>query len=184
MLNETMSALHSHPDETTLGAVAAMSHVDNNIPSPSAEAAQPDTIMVESRYGMLTFTADQAVMMERTILGFPHLTEFGIARLPSESGASLVLLQSLEDANIAFPCVALDVTNPMIDQTDIETTCTQFGIKVEDCAVLCILTIRKGDDGHNQLTLNLRAPVFVDTARRLAWQHVLHNPRYPIRHTM
>jgi flagellar assembly factor FliW len=30
----------------------------------------------------------------------------------------------------------------------------------------------------------MRAPLFIDTANRLAWQYILPNDRYEVRHTL
>lgn len=149
----------------------------SEVPSP-----EPDSWIVESRYGQITFGPDQVVAMERSILGFPHLTQFGLARIPGHPGDNLLLLQSLEEADVSFPCLALDMVNPMIEESDIKAVYDQMGIKPEDGAVLCILTVREEEGGKTAVTTNLRAPVFVDSVRRLAWQVVLQNPRYPIRH--
>jgi len=175
MLNVAIGEVNSVADND-LATMAGMTHTSDN--------QEPESYLVESRYGALTFGPDQIVDMNRPVLGFPHLTKFGLAKLPSQAGDNLVLLQSLEDANVSFPCFALDVVNPLIEQADIQSTCATLGIKPEDCAVLSIITVRPDDQGKNTITLNLRAPVFVDSARRLAWQVVMSNPRYPIRHNL
>jgi len=149
----------------------------------STPEAEPEAYLVESRYGELTFSADQVMTMQRSILGFPHLAKFGLAKLPAQGSDNLVLLQSLEDANTSFPCFALDIHNPLIEEKDISATYENLGIKPEDGAILCILTVRE-EDGKNVISANLRAPVFVDSARHMAWQVVLNNPRYPIRHQL
>jgi flagellar assembly factor FliW len=30
----------------------------------------------------------------------------------------------------------------------------------------------------------MRAPIFIDTAKRLAWQYILPNDRYEVRHNL
>lgn len=175
MLNVAASEVQSATDSL----LASM-----NTPPESSSPAEPETYLVESRYGELTFGPDQIVQMNKPILGFPHLTKFGLAKLPSQMGNNLVLLQSLEDANVSFPCFALDMTNPLIEEADLKSALSGLGVKVEDCAILCILTVRQDEKGQNAVTLNLRAPVLVDSARKMAWQSVLNNARYPIRHPL
>lgn len=143
---------------------------------------EPESYIVESRYGQLTIGPDKVMSMARCILGFPQLTQFGLTRLPGHEGENLLLLQSLEDADVSFPCLALDLVNPMIDEADIAAVFSQLEIKPEDGAVLCILTVRDEGNGKSAVTVNLRAPIFVDSARQTGWQVVLNNPRYPIRH--
>lgn len=173
MLNESLAQvdLTDAPGASTIGGM-------------SSSEAEPESYLVESRYGELTFANEQVMIMQRAILGFPHLTKFGLAKLPAQNSESLVLLQSLEDANTSFPCFALDLANPLIEEKDLIGTYESLGIKPEDGAILCILTVRAEPDGRNVITANLRAPVFVDSSRRMAWQVVLSNPRYPIRHQL
>lgn len=149
-----------------------------------ATSPEPETYLVESRYGPITFTAEQVVTMERPVLGFPHLTRFGMAHLPGHQGRNLLLLQSLEDASVSFPCLALDLVNPMIEQADIQSVYDSLEIPAADGAVLCILTARQNETGQTEVTANLRAPVFVDSMRQIAWQMVLTDARYPIRHAV
>lgn len=172
MLNEAIAQV----DLTDDAQAATMGGM--NAPQP-----EPESYLVESRYGELTFANEQVMTIQRPILGFPNLTKFGIAKLPSQNSDNLVLLQSLEDANTSFPCFALDIHNPLIEEKDLTGTYESLGIKPEDGAILCILTVRE-EAGKNIITANLRAPVFVDSARRIAWQVVLSNPRYPIRHQL
>ncbi len=178
MLNVAASEVHSNP-EPTLSTLAGMT-----TPTDPTAPTEPENYLVESRYGELAFGPDQIVHMNKPVLGFPHLTKFGLAKLPSQMGNNLVLLQSLEDANISFPCFALDMVNPLIDEADLKSACAGHNVKVEDCAILCILTVRQDETGKNAVTLNLRAPIIVDSARKLAWQTVLNNARYPIRHPL
>ena len=145
-------------------------------------AGNLEPIVVNTRYGEITFRNDQTVTMERPVLGFPDLTLFGMVPLPGYPDRNLVLLQSLEDANVSFPCMALDVVNTMIEKDDILAVYEQYGITEEDGVVLCILTVRQNEvTGATEITANLRAPVFVDTVRRQGWQVVMANQLYPIR---
>ncbi len=169
MLNETSA-------QVDLASESGFTMTDTN-PTP-----EPESYIVESRYGQLTFGPEQVLTMGRSILGFPHLTQFGLARMPGHDGQNLLLLQSLEDADVAFPCLSLDIANPMIDEADLKAVHDQLAITPENGATLCILTARDEGEGKSAVTINLRAPVFVDSARRMAWQIVLNNPRYPIRH--
>lgn len=178
MLNEALAQVELPEVGLTMAETAS------TMAGMSSSEAEPESYLVESRYGELTFSHEQVMSMQRSILGFPSLTKFGIAKLPAQNSTNLVLLQSLEDANTSFPCFALEIHNPLIEEKDLIGTYESLGIKPEDGAILCILTVRQEENGQNVITANLRAPVFVDSARRMAWQVVLSNPRYPIRHQL
>jgi flagellar assembly factor FliW len=38
--------------------------------------------------------------------------------------------------------------------------------------------------GSFETSVNMRAPIFIDTAKRLAWQYILPNDRYEVRHSL
>lgn len=171
MLNEALATVNLDP--ATIGA-AGMT---------GAAEQQPENYIVESRFGELTFTHEQVIRLDKPILGFPHLTEFGLARMPGQQADSLLLLQSLEDATVSFPCLALDMQNPLIVDADIKPVFEQLSINPADGAILCILTARE-EGGKSIVSANLRAPVFIDSARNKGWQVVLSNARYPIRHEL
>jgi flagellar assembly factor FliW len=38
--------------------------------------------------------------------------------------------------------------------------------------------------GSFETSVNMRAPIFIDTANRTAWQYILANDRYEVRHTL
>ena len=167
MLNESCVSVESAAD---IGAMATMGVM-----------SEPERYIVESRYGNLTFEPSQIMTMARGILGFPQLTQYGLTKLESQQNSNLVLLQSLEDAAIGFPTIALDLKNTLIAEQDLLEVYEANGIKPEDGAILCILTIRQ-EAGNTVVTANLRAPIFIDTSRKMAWQVVLGNQSYPIRH--
>lgn len=172
--------LHDPLTQVDLGATLGYTMTDTTPELPPSDGSY----IVESRYGELVFTPDQVLTVGRSILGFPQLTQFGLSRLPGHDDKSLLLLQSLEDATVSFPCMALDLNNPMIEEADLLAVYEQLEIDPADGATLCIMTAREELGGGSAVSINLRAPVFVDSRRKMAWQIVLSNPHYPIRHSI
>jgi flagellar assembly factor FliW len=48
---------------------------------------------------------------------------------------------------------------------------------------MLIATFRRMGNSF-ETSVNMRAPLFIDTANRLAWQYILPNDRYEVRHTL
>ncbi|MDH3663609.1 MAG: flagellar assembly protein FliW, partial [Alphaproteobacteria bacterium] len=70
-----------------------------------------------------------------------------------------------------------------IDPTDFEGACATLGYDPAATAVIGIVTMR--DDNNNQVfTVNLKAPVLIDSHRRLGRQHVFASEKYPLRHPL
>jgi flagellar assembly factor FliW len=152
------------------------------VPSTVPAQAEPQLI-VESRFGTIVFDGESRVTFPQGLLGFSDFHNFGLATLPDGKHPQFRVLQSLEDASLAFLVAPLNVDSGAISAEDLTEACTTLGIVREDLAVLLIVTVRR-DGSAAQVSVNLRAPVFVDSRRRVARQYVLPNARYAIRHPL
>jgi flagellar assembly factor FliW len=70
-----------------------------------------------------------------------------------------------------------------IHEDDLSAAFEALSVKREDALVLLIVTVRKTADA-TKLTVNLRAPVFIDAGTRNAYQYVSQNGAYPIQHEL
>jgi flagellar assembly factor FliW len=118
--------------------------------------------------------------------GFPTATRFAL--LPLGDGPSgLLVLQSADDPDLRFLVLPYRGQRLPLRRADVETACAALEVPAEHAAVLLVVT--RGTcpgrhDGPGQLYVNLRAPVVLDTRRRLAVQHVLASPGYAVRHPL
>ena len=149
---------------------------------PSPGAAEPQ-VVVESRFGTIVVASEARITFPQGLLGFSDCHAFGLAPLPDGKHPQFRVLQSIEDATLAFLVAPLSIESGAIAADDIVEACGTLGIAREDLAVLLIVTVRR-DGAAAQVSVNLRAPVFVDSRRRVARQYVLPNARYAIRHPL
>lgn len=143
-------------------------------------ANQNDTITVESRFGEVVVSLEHALSFPHGLLGLPQFKSYALADMPNPKLASLKLLQSLEDADLSFAVLPLPIENSLIDAADISECANATGVAKEDLALLIIVSVHKQAAGTSRITGNLRAPVVVDTNRRLAMQYVFPNSKYQI----
>jgi len=110
--------------------------------------------------------------------GFPGCRYFGLERV---QGSSLLLLHSLDDAGPRFFVLPLAAADSLIRPADRLAACRLAGLCHYDTDFLVIVTARRS---HADLELfaNLRAPVLIDTRRRIGAQVVLADAAYPLRH--
>lgn len=167
------------PNNAALGEAGELSP---SAPAPEVEL-DDDRVVIETRFGVMRFEREQAVEMPRGIMGFSDKKSFGLALLPDPRMGSFMLLQCLTDPNLSFLLMPLAPDDTMIDRADIENVREALSIAPEDLAVSIVVTIRNVD-GAAQVSLNLRAPIFIDISNRSAWQHVLSNGGYPIRYVL
>jgi flagellar assembly factor FliW len=130
------------------------------------------------RFGAIEADESRVITMKGCILGFDHLQHFTI--LLQDQNNPLWWLQSLEDGAVAFvvidPFVIKQDYRPTIsvaDRTFLEIS------REEEISYLSIVTIRSQPFG---VTANLRAPLVINSVKRLGSQIVLEEADYPIRY--
>ena len=141
------------------------------------------TKTIDTRFGTIEFDLNQALTFPKAIPGFVGYQSFGLAMVPSETQSSFMLLQALEPTDLSFIVLPYDPAAALIETKDVEAAQQQLGIAPADCAVMLIATFRKLGSSF-ETSVNMRAPIFIDTTNRLAWQHIMTNDRYDVRHTL
>lgn len=131
-----------------------------------------------SRLGPIVIDTEKIIAAPRGLFGFEALRQFVLLRLPAARFGPLGLLQCIEDTSSAFLFYADAPTASLYRPGDLEAACRELEIDLDAAATLVLVTARPSPVG---LTMNLRAPVIVDTAHRIAFQHILANGDYPVR---
>jgi len=116
------------------------------------------------------------------ILGFETLRDFALAPIPNPRLSRFMILQSLEDPSVSFIVLPMPEDGPL-EAADREEARTMLGSDAADTAFLLIVTVRS-EGGKRAMTVNLRAPIAVDTGRHAARQCVLSNNAYSVRHPL
>jgi flagellar assembly factor FliW len=162
----------------TANNVAAQEPVYAAPPAP-----REDVVLVETRFGTMRFDRANAVRMPRGLLGYAQHHDFALADLPDPKLEQFKLLQCLSEPSLSFIVAPLNPESAIVAPADIESACQTLGIAYGDAAVLAVVATRR-IGASTQISVNLRAPVIIDTRNALAWQHVLANNRYPVRHVI
>ena len=142
---------------------------------------QPKSNEIETRFGKITVNRDNPIAFQKGLLGMPEKTSFALMDFPVEKFAQFILLQSLEDDNLSFIALPIDVENQIIDRKDIEDGCADLGFSEKDVALLLVVSVHRDVD-QVRLSANARAPIFMDAKSRKAEQYVLRNNKYVVRH--
>ena len=162
-------------------AVAAVTGPEPESFAAEQPAAEP--FIVDTRFGRLEFDASQAIAMPRGMMGFPENKVFALTSVPDPRVGNFMLLQSLTDSGLSFLTLPLSLENGILEFRDIEAARQDLGIASEDFAAVGIVSIRN-IGGQAQISVNLRAPVFLDAQNRTAWQYVMANGKYNVRHVL
>lgn len=148
--------------------------------SVKAEVAETETVTITSRFGEVSVSLANAIVFPHGLLGLPQFKHYALSAMPNPKLASFKLLQSLEDADLSFAVLPVASDTKLIEKADIDECCNAVGVEAKDLALLLIVSVHKLPGGNTRITANLRAPVVVDTARKLAMQYVFPHNKYQI----
>lgn len=151
-------------------------------PAPQS-AHNGDAVVVDTQFGEIAFPKEAIIRFPSGLLGFSGQSEFGLANLPDPAYGNFKLMQCLDGSGLAFLVLPMESLPDVIAEGDMDEAFDALSIDAESRAALLIVTVRKNDDAV-KLTVNLRAPILIDVAEKRAYQHVLANANYSIRHEL
>jgi len=130
-----------------------------------------------SRFGQVQFQEEDILNFPEGILGFGELKRFVLVDDPTDE--IFAWLQACDEASIAFPVLEPELFTEnykvTLSKTDMESIKIPAGGKYR---LFSIVTI---PDDPTKMTANLKAPVVVNVAERLARQCVLQDNNLAIR---
>ncbi len=137
-------------------------------------------IVQTGRFGQLTVGNDEIIRIPNGLLGFPAYTDFCLVD-PGDD--TLILwLQSMQDANIAFPLLEPKIFKPDYAARLSASELRELKLEnINQSAVFSVLTI---PDDITQMTANLKAPLVINLKEQIARQVVLQENEYVIKHPM
>ncbi len=141
--------------------------------------ATTEASTVETPFGPVERGPACELHVPRGLPGFGAIDRFLLARLPQHPGP-FQLLHGLGDDPVDLIVIAADTLPAGLDADDVDAARTALGIAAADLLVLCIVTLPPRG-ARQSAQVNLRAPIFVDVARRVAAQVVLPNTSYRFR---
>lgn len=130
-----------------------------------------------SRFGIVQCAEEDLILFPEGILGFADLRRFVLVDDPSDE--IFAWLQSCEIPQIAFPVLEpeLFTTNYQLNLTkhDLESLELKTATGVRSFAIITV------PEDPTQMTANLKAPVVINVAKRMARQIVLQDNNLAIR---
>lgn len=129
--------------------------------------------------GEVKIEESQIIRFDHGLPGFEEENKFTI--IPLEESSVYQVLQSVQTPQIAFITVnPFAFTNYSFDLD--ESTVHNLEIKSEeDVAILSIVTVK---EPFSNSTVNLMAPIVINTRSHKAKQMILENSEFPIRHPL
>lgn len=146
-------------------------------------AEAPPLESIETRFGIVHYERDKIINLPKGLLGFVDYREFVLGELPDREPSRFKLLQCVNDPSLSLIVMPLLEGGELIDPADREEACDIIGIAPDNAAYLLVVTVRHTAE-LVQFSVNARAPLVIDTKRRVGYQHVLSNNKYEVRHPL
>ena len=138
---------------------------------------------IKSRFGEVTVDTEKSLYFPRGLLGMPDQQRFALAPFPNPKMQQFMLLQSLDNASLSFITLPLDAQNAILHADDIKNACRDLQIAEANLALLLIVSVHRSPD-QVKLSVNARAPLFIDAERRTGQQYVFQQEHYKVQHML
>lgn len=131
-------------------------------------------------FGEVDIVDEKLIHFENGIIGFPDLTLFSLMHDADNSEGLIRWLQSMQE-----PAFAMPVMDPLIVREDYNPVVEDELLKPlgshepEDFLVLCTLTV---PSDIKNMSVNLKAPIIINTETRKAAQIILDDNRYEVKY--
>lgn len=134
---------------------------------------------IRTRFGEVSVDVSRSVNFPRGLLGMPDKSNFVLTNFNSAKMEQFKLLQSLDELQLSFITLPLDANNNIIGIADIRGAADDLQIAYDDLVVLLIVSVHRSPDSV-RLSVNARAPLFIDVKQKLGAQYVFANDAYKV----
>ncbi len=142
---------------------------------------QANANIITTRFGEISVDTEHALIFPHGLLGIPQRHHYALTDMPLEALASFKLLQSLDDETLSFIVLPAPAENNIVSKKDVEHACKDLKIDFSVCELLFIVSVHRLP-GQVRLSVNARAPLFVDRNQQAGAQYVFHNDAYQVQH--
>ena len=132
-------------------------------------------------YGETEYNPSDLIVVAEGFFGFPELKQFLPLRL-DEDNDSLLLMQSVENSQVAFVVIAPTILCP--DYSPVLTEEDLSALDTEDCNELSYYAVCVIKDNYLEDTVNLKCPLAINPKTKAARQVILENTAYGYRHKL
>ena len=137
---------------------------------------------IDSRvFGTIEVDDSKIIHFPSGIIGFPEMTDF-VLIYDEEKGkdASIRWLQSLQEAEFALPVMdPLFVAGDYNPEVEDDYLLPLGEMKEEDTLVLVTVTV---PSDLKQMSVNLQAPIIINTESKKAAQVIINAEKYPVKY--
>ena len=169
----------SQPNEDMVSVIDNVMAKHLGAALPATHEPSPTQKTIKNRFGELTIDVKHAVLFKDGMLGIPGHMHFCIIDYPGQS--KFKLLQCVEDESLCFIVVPSQADNQIHEPEDMHDACQALDVDPDHLLVLFIVSVHS-EEGKRRLSVNAKAPVMIDAARKSGTQYVFQSKQYNIQH--
>lgn len=154
-------------------AIAVDSQLHQNVSAPVEVS--------DTRFGTLRIAPEHILHMPQGPFGFADHTRFGLADAPNAQAGQFRIFQAMDDPSVSFVVLPAAADNDWIAREDFMAACESYCLSVDHAGLLLLVTLRRSPTGALEATVNLKAPIVIDTLNQVARQIVFAGDAYEIR---
>ena len=130
-------------------------------------------------FGMMDIDENNILKFTLPILGFEKYRDFVIL-YDGDIGDEIAWLQSVDESDICFVIIEPTRFIPAYTPELPADMLKKLDVSAEDAALRCLMVVKNGIE---DATINLKSPIMINPAKKLAGQVVLDED-YPVRATL
>tara|TARA_Y100001960_G_C14745647_1_gene865469 strand:- start:936 stop:1409 length:474 start_codon:yes stop_codon:yes gene_type:complete len=134
-----------------------------------------EKLTYQTAYGEIELEEDKLVSFSDGIIGFSNCTVFGLASHPAAANSPILILQCVNDPEVNFAVVDSASLNFEYSAEDKAEAFKSSNIASKDAIMMFILRTNENEAGEKTITANIKAPIVLDTANKVAKQVILNN---------
>lgn len=142
---------------------------------------------IGSRFGKIKINEENRIFFPYGLAGIPDMRYYCIAEKPDDVFKNLPqfkVLQSLENIDLSFIILPIDLDSHLIDNIDIDEACKTLGFENRDDVLMVLITSIHRSPESVKLSVNVRAPLLIDVNNKVAAQYIFMNNKYQVRHML
>jgi flagellar assembly factor FliW len=141
---------------------------------------------IQTRFGEVTVNLDKIIYFRQGMVGMPHAQNFCLTEHPDPKHQFYNLLQSADNDDLCFLTIALAhehylSEDSLISALDYKEALTELEFEHQNVTMILVATIHN-EANTSKISVNLKAPILIDTEKMEAVQYVFSSPRYPLRY--
>ncbi len=143
----------------------------------NTEVSMEKIKMSSTKLGQIEYSESDIITLSSPLLGFPDLSDFLL--ISSDKSFPFLWFQATQDPDVCFILIEPKIFHPNYDPKINKRELKILGIDSDDQLKIAAIVVVPEDPKN--ATVNLRAPILLNTGKKLAKQVILEDDRWMIK---